>query len=122
MLHVIPLPCFLFLRFALTNGFVCFLAVTVTASYPLANDPGMTNTTQILCVATVDLDDPRNQNAKPRADDEFIVTHFVELPQLLSTIEGTRHNLTSLSSFAFQVRSIKQRLEPARQESFQTEY
>ena len=49
----------------------------------------MTNTTQILCVATVDLDDPRNANAKPRLDDEFIVTHFVEVPALLSTIEGT---------------------------------
>ena len=61
----------------------------VTLSYPLANDPGMSNTTQILCIATVDLDDPRNHNAKPRADDEFIETHFVELPALLSTIEGT---------------------------------
>jgi len=62
---------------------------SVTMSYPLANDPGMSNTTQILCIATVDLDDPQNHNAKPRVDDEFIETHFVELPALLSTIEGT---------------------------------
>lgn len=64
--------------------------LAVKSSYPLANDPGMTNTTQILCCATVDLDDPRNQNAKPRMDDEFIVTHFVEIPRLLETIEGTK--------------------------------
>jgi ADP-ribose pyrophosphatase len=66
-----------------------FVASDVTLSYPLANDPGMSNTSQILCVTTVDLDDPRNHNAKPRLDDEFIVTHFVELPSLLETIEGT---------------------------------
>jgi hypothetical protein len=63
--------------------------MTVTLSYPLANDPGMSNTNQVLCIVTVDLDLPENQNAKPRIDDEFIVTHFVEIPKLLQTIEST---------------------------------
>lgn len=88
----------------------------MTRSYPLANDPGMSNTNQSLVIgthkqyfytlmntmrlfltsylmiqlkATVDLDAEINQNVKPRIDDEHITTHFVEIPKLLQVIEGT---------------------------------